>query len=85
VPSFRVQLIGLDGEVVDERECVEGDAERAALLVAGEPLIRGAKGHRKVLRAKVYWWEGKTLTLARFYRQDSKLAVTSELHKQSSP
>ncbi len=68
---FRVQIIDPQGEIAKE-VIVEGrDANDAAVVAAGEPLVRGEKGRRKVLRAKVYWQSGGTPTMARFYRVTS--------------
>jgi hypothetical protein len=68
---FRVQIIDPQGEIAKEVMVNGRDASDAAVVAAGEPLVRGEKGRRKVLRAKVYWQSGGTPTMARFYRVTS--------------
>jgi hypothetical protein len=78
MPQYRVQVIGLGGEVT-EQLIVEGHRpDDAAVFAVGIPLVRGAKGMRKVLRAKVYWESHGKITMARFYIDDERLAHLRE-------
>jgi hypothetical protein len=72
---FRVQKVTADGELVEEREVKATSAEEAASAVVPGKLYRGAKGHRAVLRAKVYapGAHGAT-TLVRFYERDDEIS-----------
>ena len=70
MPIYRVQIIGAEGEVSKELEVFGRDPDEAAQHAFGEPLVRGAKGPRKTLCAKVYWANGGTPTMARFYRSE---------------
>jgi hypothetical protein len=67
--KYSVQVISND--TIEDRQVMAGTPEEAAQLAAGEPVTRGAKGPRRVLRAKVYWLNGSTRTMARFYRSGS--------------
>jgi hypothetical protein len=69
--SYRVQLIDPDGTVVEERDVLAGSPDEAALSVVGGRVVRGAKGFRKVLRAKVYFTKGGQPTLVRYYQDDT--------------
>jgi hypothetical protein len=69
MPTYQVQIIGPDGEeVAEERLVPAGNPDEAATLAIGGRLIRGAKGSRNLLRAKVYWKNSGTTTMARFYQ-----------------
>jgi hypothetical protein len=66
--SYRVQIIDTDGAVVEEQQVVAKNPDEAAEAAVGEPVVRGAKGIRKVLRAKVYFVSGGQPTMVRYYR-----------------
>ncbi len=63
---YRVDVVSDQGTTTQAIEIEAGTPQEAAELVIGEPLMRGAKNHAKVLRAKVLWKNGG-VTMARFY------------------
>jgi hypothetical protein len=67
---YRVQIIGSNGELADEREVLGPSPDQAAEMAVGEPLVRGARRSRKILRAKVYWDNAGTVTMVRFYQEE---------------
>jgi hypothetical protein len=73
MPNYRVQIINPDGAVAEERQVTATSPDNAALIAANEPVVRGEKGVRKVLRVKVYFDSGGSPTLVRYYRDSSRV------------
>ena len=78
MPRYLVQIIGPGGEVAKEVVVAGQGPDDAAAVAVGEPLIRGAKGIRKMLRAKVYWESHGTPTMARFYADNDRVVQLRE-------
>lgn len=73
MPTYRVQEIGGEGEIVKETVQQADSAEGAARIVLGLDLVRGTGhgiGRRPLLKAKVYrdWTNGSPSTMVRLYQ-----------------